>query len=296
MDGNTEAIKTYSDVNREDPLKSFGISRMEDIYKKHNGQPDAPHRHDFYTILLVKQAEGKHLIDFHEFTLAGRQVHFIGPGQVHQVIEEQPSLGYSMVFSMDFLMRNSIPLGFIDDLNLFRDYGYSPPLEPNDEQMQILTAYCEEIIRYARSGIKFSERAIGALLALFLIKCNDICALPPDNPQRIEAGNVILKHFRELVESYYTTWHTTSWYAEQLHISPDHLNRTIKSLIGKTAKEYIQSRISVEARRMLYFSGLSAKEIGYRLGFSEPANFSSFFKKCTGLSPSHFKQDHIGFS
>jgi AraC-like DNA-binding protein len=63
----------------------------------------------------------------------------------------------------------------------------------------------------------------------------------------------------------------------------------VKSLSGKTAKDFIQSRIIIEAKRMLYFTELSLKEIGYQLGFSEPANFSAFFKKSTGKSPSLFR-------
>ncbi|WP_205127756.1 helix-turn-helix domain-containing protein [Okeania hirsuta] len=85
---------------------------------------------------------------------------------------------------------------------------------------------------------------------------------------------------KNLVEEKYKEWHaSSSQYAEALHISPDYLNRSIKSLIGKTAKEYIQSRITTAAKRMLYFSELSNKEIGFELGFSEPANFSAFFQK-----------------
>jgi len=59
--------------------------------------------------------------------------------------------------------------------------------------------------------------------------------------------------------------------------------------MGKTAKEYIQSRIIVGAKRMLYFSDSSIKEIAFELGFQEPSNFNAFFKKCTGLSPGEFR-------
>ena len=67
-------IKTYNDVNREDPMKHFGISRMETIYEKRRGKPDVPHRHDYYTVLLVKKAKGQHMIDFKAYPLSGNQV------------------------------------------------------------------------------------------------------------------------------------------------------------------------------------------------------------------------------
>lgn len=266
----------------------FGISRMEDIYEKRGGAADEPHRHDFFTVLFTKSAKGKHIIDFCEYVLAEKQVFFVSPGQVHQVIEEEKSEGYSIVFSADFLASNNIPVSFINDLNLFRDYGETPQLEPSAEQMQQLTRYCEELLGFYNSEMAFQQRAIASVLELFLITCNNICAIP-ENTQQAEAGNTTLKEFKRLVDAHFQVEHGTAFYANELHITPDHLNRTVKSLIGKTAKEYIQSRITIAAKRMLIFTELSNKEIGYELGFSEPANFSAFFKKCSGLSPSQFR-------
>ncbi|HPE77644.1 MAG TPA: helix-turn-helix domain-containing protein, partial [Draconibacterium sp.] len=127
--------------------------------------------------------------------------------------------------------------------------------------------------------------AISSYIKLFLIHCNNVCTLKNDNPQNQEAINSILKNFKMLVNGKYMVWHQTTDYASELNVTPDYLNRVIKSLTGKTAKEFIQARIIIEARRLLYFSEMSAKEIGYKLGFSEPANFSAFFKKNTGFSP-----------
>ena len=86
-------IKTYRWVDKVDESRNFGISRMESIYQKRKGQADDPHRHGYYTVLVVKEAKGKHFIDFTAYPLHDRQVYFISPGQVHQLVEEDISKG-----------------------------------------------------------------------------------------------------------------------------------------------------------------------------------------------------------
>ena len=138
------------------------------------------------------------------------------------------------------------------------------------------------------------ELSIGAFLKLLLIECNNICAINPLDSGIDSTGNFTLKAFKNLVNDSYKKEHSTSYYAEKLHITPDHLNRIVKTSIGKTAKEYIQTRIITAAKRLLYFSDLSNKEVGFELGFSEPANFSAFFKKYTSLSPTQFRnKEHL---
>lgn len=283
------SIKTYDHIKSEQKEAHFGITRMEKTFEKRNGKPDTPHRHDFYTVILVKSASGKHIIDFNEYPLHGDQIYFIGPGQVHQIIEDTQSFGFAMVFSEQFLINNHIPIRFIEDLNLFQDYGQSPPLKVNKDQFTQLEAYCSEIEIVCNEESSYKDHIIGSLLKLFLIKCNQFCTHPIDNTQAHEAGQSILKSFKALVDNHFHEWHGTTEYAEQLHITPDHLNRTVKSLIGKTAKEYIQSRIIISAKRLLMFSAQSTKEIAYELGFSEPANFSAFYKNCTNESPQQFR-------
>ncbi len=284
------AIKTYTRVDHHLGSVSFRISRMEDIHEQRQGETDDPHRHDYFTVLLVKKAGGLHLIDFNEYPLAPLQLFFISPGQVHQVIEEEKSFGYAILFSTQFLLENHIPVQLIEDLNLFNDHGHTPPLPLDASEYAVLSSYCEEMIRLKDSDDKFRGPAIGSWLKLFLIRSNNLCTLEADNTQLQEAGNTILRRFRELVDQHYSRQHQTRFYADELNVTADHLNRVIKSLTGKTSKEYIQSRITVDAKRLLYFTGLSAKEIGYQLGFSEPANFSAFFKNCTGKSPTEFRR------
>lgn len=285
-----EGIKQYTEAEKLDPSLFFGISRMEAIYEKHGGKPDAPHRHDYYTVILVKEARGTHLIDFTAYELSGRQVYFIAPGQVHQLFEAEKSYGYAIVFSTQFLAENNIPLQFIEDLNLFKDYLDQPPLPLSAEEFLKLSGYSEEMLSLFHSSMKFNSQAIGAYLKLFFIHCNNLCSLSFDDHPKTQAASGLLKRFKELLNTHHASWHSAAEYAEALHISADHLNRVVKSLVGKTAKEMIQSRITLAAKRLLYFSDLSTKEIGYSLGFTEPANFSAFFKNCTGISPSKFRK------
>ncbi|AXT53342.1 AraC family transcriptional regulator [Aquimarina sp. BL5] len=284
------SIKTYKLTDETENQIVFDIKKMEDIYDKNGGTTDTPHRHDFYIILLVSKAKGAHIIDFNEFLLEDRQAFFLSPGQVHQIKEEQKSYGWVITFSRQFLAKNNINYRFIEDINLFQDYGHTPPLYLNELQLKQLNAYSSQIFNTYSSNSKFKLEAIGALLKLFLIYSNNICDIETKDPQQLHVGSVILKEYKNLVEKHFSDWHKVQQYAEALHVTPDHLNRTIKSLIGKTAKEYLQSRIIIAAKRLLSFSDKTTKEIGYDLGFTEPANFSNFFKKCTSFPPSYFRQ------
>lgn len=286
-------VKTYQKVNSEKENVSFGISKMEDIYIKRNGLVDEPHRHNYYTVLIINKAKGLHKIDFNTYELSDKQIFFVAPGQVHQVIESTKSLGFVMTFSNQFLIENSIPLGFVDRLNLFQNYGQSPPLLAIKEQFDTIENYSKNIFKLFNSDAKMKSLSIGAFLKLLLIDCNNICAINPIESNLDTSGSNLIRAFKNAVDNNYKKEHSTTYYANKLHITPDHLNRTFKATIGKTAKEYIQSRIITEAKRLLYFTDLSNKEIGYELGFNEPANFSAFFKKCTQLSPSTFKKNEI---
>ena len=283
-------VKTYNKVNSEKDAISFGISKMEDIYVKRNGKTDEPHRHNYFTVLIIKQAKGFHKIDFNSYELAQQQIFFVAPGQVHQVIETEKSVGFAMTFSNQFLIENSIPLAFVSSLNLFQNYGQTPPLLPNDKQFDSIEHFSNTIFDLFTSNAKMKNLSIGAFLKLLLIECNNICAINPIESDIDSTGDNLIRTFKKEVENNYREEHSTKYYANELHITPDHLNRTIKNKIGKTAKEYIQSRIITEAKRLLYFTASNSKEIGYELGFNEPANFSAFFKKHTSLTPSSFKK------
>ena len=80
-------------------------------------------------------------------------------------------------------------------------------------------------------------------------------------------------------------------YAEALHLHPNYLSNVISSKTGKSVGHWIAEKTIAEARALLQHSALPIKEIAYRLGFAEPAHFSSYFKKHTQLSPGVYRKE-----
>ena len=268
----------------------FRLQRMENIYDQAEGGTDIAHRHDYYTVLLVEKAKGFHVMDYNKFSFNTLEVHFVSPGQVHQVnLTERPK-GSVMTFTKGFLMKNNIPESFISNINLFQNFGNTPPLKLDPKTFQRLNKIIDEIETCLTADLNYGSRAAGALLQLFLIYCNNSSELNTNQLDEDNAGICILRDFKKVVEEKYKEWHKVKEYASELHISTKHLSQTVKQLTGKVAKEYIQDRLTLEAKRLLLHTNLTIKEVAYKIGFEEPLHFSGFFKKRVGISPSQFRQ------
>ncbi|HEX3010353.1 MAG TPA: helix-turn-helix domain-containing protein, partial [Bacteroidales bacterium] len=94
-----------------------------------------------------------------------------------------------------------------------------------------------------------------------------------------------------MAEKYYREKTRVSQYAEMLYVSPGHLNDMIKAAIGKSAKQVIDEKRILEAKRLLLWEGHSAQEIAWQLNFEDSAYFNRFFKKHTGETPIYFQKN-----
>ena len=145
--------------------------------------------------------------------------------------------------------------------------------------------FCKNMLEHSSRREEMRFETLGAYLKLFLIECNTSCTiLPESNPQNIEVGRTLVRNFKDLVENHFSEWHQVKNYASALNVTPGYLNEVIKTSIGQSAKEYIQNRLVLEARRLSLFTSRSFKEIGFGLGFNDPSHFSKFFKSSTGRS------------
>jgi len=283
-------IQTYAFAENSQNYSGFALKKLEDVYQNAFGKPDSPHRHDYYTIIFIEKGEGRHYIDFTEFKIEDRSIFFILPGQMHQIAFTSEPKGCVITFTEEFLIANSIPEKLINDIYLFNDYGQSPPLPVNENDMPVYQNLVVQMEHFAQSLETYTKEAVGSLVKIFLIQSNNHCSLrKSNNPQLIETSNHILRTFKQQLNKKYATAHMVSDYADDLAVTSDYLNKTVKNLTGKSAKDHIQSKLITEAKRSLLFSNVSNKELAYELGFDESAHFNNFFKKITGQTPSEFR-------
>jgi AraC family transcriptional regulator, 4-hydroxyphenylacetate 3-monooxygenase operon regulatory protein len=79
-------------------------------------------------------------------------------------------------------------------------------------------------------------------------------------------------------------------YAKRLSVTEARLNDVCRRMAQRPSKEVVHERLLQEARRLLRFSGVPVNEISYQLGFADPAYFSRFFTKRSGVPPGQYRQ------
>lgn len=101
--------------------------------------------------------------------------------------------------------------------------------------------------------------------------------------------HALFTRFVLLVEAHYTEHWPVSRYARHLGVSPDRLNRLVRTQTGAGALNLVHERLVREACRRLIYVAVSISRIAFELGFDDPAYFCRFFKRGTGSSPREFR-------
>jgi AraC family transcriptional regulator, transcriptional activator of pobA len=110
--------------------------------------------------------------------------------------------------------------------------------------------------------------------------------IQPDEGAKDETVNERrMEVFNALLQQHYLAHRPAAFYASELNMSPTHLNRIVRGATGKSVQEAIAAKLLAAAGRQLVFTRTSVQEISFSLGFSDPAYFSRFFVRHTGLSP-----------
>jgi AraC-like DNA-binding protein len=250
----------------------------------------------FYTIFLkdVKCGDlvyGRQTYDYQEGTLV-----FLAPGQVAGVNSNgetyQPK-GYALVFDADLIHGTSLGK-HIQDYTFF-SYQSNEALHLSERERKIVLD-CFSKIEYEleRSVDKHSKKLIVSNIELFL----DYCIRFYDR-QFIIRENVhkgALEKFEYLLNEYYQSGKpqieglpSVAFCANELHLSSSYFGDLVKKETGKTAQEYIQSKVIDVAKEKIFDLNKSVSQIAYELGFKYPQHFTRLFKQKVGQSPNEYR-------
>jgi len=135
-------------------------------------------------------------------------------------------------------------------------------------------------------------------LKIFLITASRLKMKQQPQTAEIKNGNkepFILQKLKDAIEENFKTKHSASDYANLLYISPKALAKITKTHFNKTLSSLINERIIIEAKRELYLTNKTVKEIAYELGYEDEFYFSRFFKVNAEVSPQLYR-DTVGFA
>lgn len=249
-----------------------------------------PHRHDFFEILFLTNGSGTHTIDFRDYKIKPNSIFFLSPGQIHSISLSKDIYGYIFLFSPEFFLMNKSDKNKIFEFPFFYNTSdENPPLELKDEkEINFLKALFVKGCDESTINTDESEALVYSLLDLILACCKK---LYPQNSlnQGMKKGRFMVKKFKQLIEEQYKENFSVKDYADKLFVTPNHLNETVKSIMGRTASDLIDEKMVIEIKKLLLHTDLTASEVAYTLNFSDQSYFSKFFKKRTGHTPGEFR-------
>jgi AraC-like DNA-binding protein len=171
---------------------------------------------------------------------------------------------------------------------LFYTFSNSPVIKVNEEMSVEMDEAVAKMLKEFNNFFILRAEILRGFLKIFLIYLTRQYERPKESEAQSKSIDLV-KQFYALVEKNYTTKKMVTDYADELAVTPNHLNEVVKKITGSPASHHIQQRIILEAKRQAVYSRVTMKEIAYHLGFDDTAHFSKFFKNASGESFSDFR-------
>ncbi|MGQ4516568.1 helix-turn-helix domain-containing protein [Streptomyces sp. DW26H14] len=267
-------------------VEVLGFDRLRAMDPGHGR--GALQRPDFHVLALVRSGAGRHTADFVDHALRERSVVWVRPGVVHRWTDVERVDGPLILFEQDFLAGTGIAVEAAQD-------PFAPTTWRLDEARWELGLRAadhlghEHAMSVARPAL-VSPPVLAHLLAALVLR-----TLPPEPAPRagtVAGDRTVFRRYRAAVEEQFAHRHRVADYARGLGYSPRTLARAVRAATGLGAKQFLDQRLLLEARRLLAYTDLPVARCAERLGFEDAANFTTFFQRQSGSPPSRWRAGH----
>jgi len=259
---------------------------------RHRGSKEkvrTTHRYEFHALVCVTQGACTQVVDFKSISCKPGSLLVLRPGQVHNYGRDEDWDGWNILFRPEFLPVSTT----------LRDPRLTVDLERLPEQVILSSHELRQVtdsIQQMREDTLVDapledlhallRHQLHALLTRLVILHGHQQAQEP----LISPALQRFKRFQQLVDERFAQWHQVADYASQLGYTEKSLARAVAAARGVTAKAFIAARINLEAKRLLVHTEVPVVAIAEKLGFEEATNFSKFFKREVGCTPTEFRQ------
>ncbi len=270
---------------------NFQVHRLENIIREFEGIVP-PHRFSHFYISFIKKGCGDKTVGHFTFPIQPNML-FIVPKRAINGSKYWPinCAGYVLSFNLEFFLQNAFPRHHIINKKILKS-SIKPFMILSDEQKSKIEIIYEELLKEDQEHLKGKNAMIALKVLELLVQC-DRFFTDVEIQQNEHVYDDVVESFTDLIQKNFTKERSVLFYANALHVHPNHLNFLVKKHTGLTAKGTIINHILLESKFLLSSSSLSIKEIAFKLGFDDPNYFSSLFRKNVKVSPESYRRQPV---
>lgn len=294
---NIETVTEYNDM--------LGVETLHPLVSVIDLSKARPMRHlrhtfSFYVVFLKDEKNCDLLYGRQRYDYQKGSVVCLAPGQVigiEDTGEEFQPRGYALCFHPDLIRGTNLGRSIRE--YTFFSYEVNEALHLSERErktfIDCLTKIQEELLHDID---RMSKRLIANNIELLLNYC--LRFYSRQFITRQDANRDILTRFETLLDRYFMGDNamlkglpTVKYCAGELCLSTNYFGDLIKKETGRTALEYIQSKIIGLAKEQLLIPAHSVSQVAYNLGFQYPQHFTRVFKKATGMTPNEYRTKQV---
>ncbi len=249
--------------------------------------PVPPTRATNHLLIYLTEGEAVMRIGSESYRIVQEECLVVPAGQVFSFAQADVNRGYLCSFHPDFLAGTFGPREALRAFEFLQVWGnHCLALGP------ATGGYAVHLLgrmhgAYAGQGLGDPYLLRSYLVALL---CEIRTAYRPPAADKPQRALTLTNGFKELLFAGIRTRQRVGEYAGALHVTPNHLNKAVKAVTGKSPSRWIDETLVLEAKVLLHQTDLSVGEVAAALGLFDASYFSRLFKKYAGVTPVAFRK------